>query len=73
MKRTYAKQTGLVTDPNTQNLASVGDAALQCEGAAEPRCVPTVNSDIPGKPDIICKDDNVPLIRYNYKPTYGSG
>ena len=71
-KRTFAKQTPLVTDPNVQNLPVVGDAALQCEGVVQQRCQPTYNSDVPGKPNVICRNDGTPLTRYNYKPSYGT-
>ena len=73
-RRTFAKQTPDVTNPNVLNLTTIDNVALQCEGSTQQKCVPIANSDVPGdKNEVICDNDDVPITRLNYKPTYSSG
>ena len=61
--KAYASQNQEVTNPNTKNLPQSGNLLLCSSNVSN--CSSTTASDVPGTPQTLCFNANVPL--YNYK------
>ena len=61
----------IVTNNNTNNLQQIGFTLICPE--ARTLCFSTTASDVPGRPQLLCYNQNVPLVNYKVRTTYLAG